>query len=86
MTGHEFPDEAFARPTGVKVRGVDEVATRFTEGLVDCFRFLFGRAPAPVVTEGHGAEAEVGDPEAAATEELVVHGVHRISLSFDCHH
>src|SRR5882672_7343953 len=30
-------------------------------------------APAPVLAEGHGAEAEVGDAEAAAAEELIIH-------------
>ena len=56
MVLHKLAEKRFARPVGVKVRGVDEIAPGLAESIVYLPRFVLGRTPTPVIAEGHGAE------------------------------
>jgi hypothetical protein len=81
MALHKFPDEGFAGPVGVDVGGVDEIATGFAVRVVNLAGLLFGRAPASVFAEGHGAEGGFGNPKAAVTEKTISHGNLLIQLA-----
>jgi hypothetical protein len=52
----------------VLVGGVDEVAARLGEGVKDAVSFLLVGAEAPGVAEAHGAQAELGDAQAARAQ------------------
>ncbi len=62
---HELAQEGFAGSVGVEICGVDEIAAGFAERVVNLAGFFLGRAPAPVLAEGHGAQGGFGDAEAA---------------------
>jgi len=74
VTLHEFAKKNFAAAVGVKIGGVDEVAARFAEGVIDFAGFVFRRAPAPVFAEGHGAERSFGNSKTAVAQKPISHG------------
>jgi hypothetical protein len=58
----DFADVALRGAARVVVGGVDEVAARLGEGVDDAPALLPGPAPAPLLAEGHGSQAQLGDP------------------------
>ncbi len=73
-------DDLLGLAAVILVRRVEEVATRRRVGVEDLVAGLLVGAEAPLVPEGHGAEADLGDAqtggaeEAVAEEGLVAHG------------
>src|ERR1019366_8024653 len=67
------PRHAVRAPRGVDVRGVDEVAARLDKRVHDRERGGLVRRPAQL----HGAEAQLGDVQVAATEFAKVHDTKR---------
>jgi len=74
VTLHEFAEKGFAAAIGVEIGGVDEVAARFAEGVINFAGFVFRRAPAPVFAEGHGAERGFRDSKTAIAQKPISHG------------
>jgi hypothetical protein len=62
---HELAQQLFAGTVGVDVGGVDEVAARLQEGVVDVAAFVVRRAPAPILAESHRPQAQLRDSQAA---------------------
>src|SRR5260370_39151939 len=52
MVLHILAEKRFARPVGIKVRGVDEIAPSLAKGVVHLACFVLGRTPAPFFAEG----------------------------------
>ena len=65
-------DDLLRVALGVDVGGVDEVAAAVEVAVEDRCGLLDAGAPAPVLAEGHGAEAERADAQAGAAERDVV--------------
>ena len=65
-------DDLLGVAVGVDVGGVDEVAAALEEAVEDGLGVLDAGAPAPVLAEGHRAEAERADAQAGAAEGDVV--------------
>jgi hypothetical protein len=51
VTLHEFAEKGLAAAIGVEIGGIDEVAARFAEGVINFAGFVLRRAPAPVFAE-----------------------------------
>jgi len=68
FVGDEFAEEGFGLAFGVVVGGVEEVAAGVEVGVEDLAAFGFGCAPGDGFAEGHGAQAEFGDAQAAFAE------------------
>jgi hypothetical protein len=73
MARDKLADKLLTGAVGVDVGRVDEIAARLAISVVDFSGLVFGCAPTPIITEGHGAKTEIRDAEAAAAEKLVVH-------------
>src|SRR5207248_4544522 len=69
----ELSDEPLRRPVRVVAGRVDEVAVGLDVAVEDATALLFRRAPAPVLAEGHRAQAELRDAQAASSEQGVAH-------------
>src|SRR5947209_6428922 len=69
----ELSDEPLRRPVRVVAGRVDEVAAGLDVAVEDATALLLRRAPAPVLAEGHRAEAELRDAQAASSEQGVAH-------------
>src|SRR6516164_10198030 len=74
MTLHEFAKKSFTAAIGVEIGGVDEVAARVAESLIDFAGFVLRRAPAPVFAEGHGAERGFRNSKTAVSQKPISHG------------
>src|SRR6516165_52763 len=74
MTLHEFAKKSFTAAIGVDIGGVDEVAARVTESIIDFAGFVLRRAPAPVFAEGHGAERGFRNSKTAVSQKPISHG------------
>ncbi len=73
---------ALGVPLRVPVRGVDEVSAAVDVGVEDSLRLLRLRAPAPLLAERHGSEAERADAETGVSDRDVVsegHAADRIA-------
>jgi hypothetical protein len=64
----------------VLVGDVDEVAARLGELAQDAVALLLVGAEAPGVAEAHGAQAQLGDAQAARAQQLVAHGTPILSV------
>ncbi len=67
----ELAHERLARAVGVVVRGVDEIAACVVVAVKDPPALVRIGPPAPVGAEGHRAESQLADAQAASAEELV---------------
>ena len=56
--GGEFPHETFGAALGIAVGGIDKVAAAFDINVKQTAGFGQFGAPAPVGTEGHGAQRQ----------------------------
>src|SRR6516225_5647220 len=74
MTLHEFAKKSFTAAIGVDIGGVDEVAARVTESIIDFAGFVLRRAPAPVFAKGHGAERGFRNSKTAVSQKPISHG------------
>src|SRR6266404_4443933 len=73
MVLHKLAEKRFARPVGVKVRGVDEIPPGLAKGIVHLACFVLGRTPAPFLAEGHCAERRLRNPESGVAQNSVSH-------------
>src|SRR5580658_4466339 len=73
MTLNELAYKLFARSHRVKIGRVNEISTRFAIGFIDCSCLFFGRAPAPLLAEGHGSKRQLRHPQAAVSQKSIVH-------------
>jgi hypothetical protein len=71
----QLAEDGFRRPVGVDVGGVDDIAARVREQVQHPRAGLRGRPPAPVLTEGHGAQRHLRDPHAGLTQKPVPHEI-----------
>ena len=62
---HKFAQKRFARPVGVDIGSVDKIAASLAKRVVHFSRLILGRAPAPVVPEGHRSERQFRHPKSA---------------------
>ena len=69
----ERSDDRLALAVRVVAGRVDEVPARLDEGLEHPTALLLGGTPTPGLAECHGAERELGDPQAAPAEKRVAH-------------
>jgi len=76
----QLADDRFRRPVGVDVGGVDDVAAGVGEQVEHPRADIRGCAPAPVFTEGHGAQRHLREPHTGLAQESVPH---EPSLSLD---
>src|SRR3979411_2545661 len=58
----QLAEDGFRRPVGVDVGGVDDVAASVGEQVQHPRADIWGRPPAPIVTEGHGAQRHLRYP------------------------
>ena len=65
---HELAEERFARPVGVEIGGLNEIAPGLAEGVVHLSRFVLGRTPTPLLAEGHRAERGLRNSKPAVTQ------------------
>jgi hypothetical protein len=65
-------DDRFGVAFGIDVRRIKEVTTEFDVMIDDAVGFIDGRAPSPVLPEGHGPQTEWADAQAGTTEGEVV--------------
>jgi hypothetical protein len=70
---HKLAEEGFARPVRVHVRGVDEIAPGLAESVVHLSCLILCGTPAPLLTEGHGAERCLRNLESAVAQKSVSH-------------
>src|SRR3979411_822953 len=71
----QLAEDGFRRPVGVDVGGVDDIAASVGEQVQHPRADIWGRPPAPVVTEGHGAQRHLRDPHAGLTQKPVTHEI-----------
>src|SRR6202035_5347739 len=64
-----------AGPVGVKVGGIEKIAARLTERLIDPSAIVLRRAPTPVFTEGHCAQAHLGYAKPTIAQQSVSQSV-----------
>lgn len=62
---HQIADDPLAGAIGVVAAGVDEVPARLGVCLEDRSALCSRCTPAPVITKGHGAQRQFGDPQTA---------------------
>src|SRR5437868_3250180 len=67
-----FANDHLGVPLGVAVGSVDEIAAALDVAIENRLRLLRLGAPAPFLSEGHGAEAERTDAKAGPAEGDVV--------------
>ena len=68
MSFDELAKKRLARAVGVDVSSVNEVAARFTEGVVNFLCLILGRAPSPIFAKSHRAERELRNAQAGISE------------------
>lgn len=73
----QLPRDLLCAPYGaavpaewIDVRGIDEIDSAYCRRVENCVAL----SPVALEAEGHGAEAQTGDGEAAAAELHVLHG------------
>src|SRR5882762_9668022 len=71
----QLAEDGFRGPVGVDVGGVDDVAASVGEQVQHPRADIWGRPPAPVFTEGHGAQRHLRDPNAGLTQKPVTHEI-----------
>ena len=76
MIANDFFGVAF----GVNVSGVDEVAAELQIAVQHLFRFRFAGAEAPILAEGHCAQAEGADAEPAISKRDIMVKWHTFCL------
>src|SRR5829696_2014890 len=76
VRGEIAPEDLLGLALVVFVRGVDEVAALLREGVENPVALLLVGPEAPDVAEAHRAEADLGDPDAAGSEESISHLAH----------
>src|SRR5713226_279987 len=62
-------------PVGIDVGGVDGIAASVGEQVQHPRADIWGCPPAPVFTEGHGAQRHLRDPHAGLTQKPVTHKI-----------
>src|SRR5262249_25610161 len=70
----QFAKNPLARPLGVEIRRVNEVAARFAVGVVDFPGLVFCRTPAPLLAEGHSPQRQFAHAQSASSQQSIVHG------------
>src|SRR6185312_2263463 len=70
--GNELAQQALAAAFGVEIGSVDEVAAGIEVAVEHRAGGIFGRTPAPVVAERHGAEREAADAQTGTAEGVVL--------------
>ena len=73
LSGDEFAGPSLGGALGVMVCRVDEVASGLHEGAKHALAIALGGAPALLLAEHRGAQAQLGDPQAARAEQFVAH-------------
>jgi hypothetical protein len=73
-------DDLLRVTLGVDVGGVDEVAAELDVTIDDRFGLLDAAAPAEVLAEGHGTEAEWAHAQARAAERHIMVERHELLL------
>ena len=58
MSFEKLAEKGLTGALRVDVGGINEVPAHFPKSVIDFFRVVFGRAPAPVIPKGHRAQAE----------------------------
>src|ERR1700674_5682303 len=71
----QLAEDGFRCPVGVDVGGVDDVAASVSEQVQHPRAGLWGRPPAPVLAEGHGAQRHLRDPHAGLAQKPVTHEI-----------
>src|ERR1700674_4460293 len=71
----QLAENGLRRPAGVDVGGVDDIAASVGEQVQHPRADIRGRPPAPVLTEGHGAQRHLRDPHAGLTQKPVAHDI-----------
>src|SRR3979490_3525654 len=78
----QLAEDGFRRPVGVDVGGVDDIAASVSEQVQHPRADIWGCPPAPVFTEGHGAQRHLRDPHAGLTQKSVTHEIPSTSLDW----
>src|SRR5712671_6885512 len=71
----QVTEDRFRRPVGVDVGGVDDIAASVSEQVQHPRADIWGCPPAPVFTEGHGAQRHLRDPHPGLTQKPVTHEI-----------
>src|SRR6266699_1575697 len=73
MALHKLAEERFARPVGIEVSGIDEIAPGLAESIVYLSHLVLGRTPTPVIAKGHRAERCLRNSKSAVAQKSVFH-------------